>query len=737
MLKKRFLYLFILINILIMQNVFASTIIGTVIDKDGVNVRSGAGTNFNKTGYLAYGKSVTLVSDKKFINSDIKEQKECAYWYQVYFNNNTNNYMCGELISITKSGEITNNTLYYTNTKYGTRINEDYATVRSTPGGTAVDRIYLGTEVNIIQKSGNWTKISYYNGRTGFVYSKLISNYNDITLNDEEYTKVLKEKGFPDSYIPFLTYLHKKYPNFIFKADLVNKSFTTVVNGEANKNALQTNESAYRASNTIRENPNWYTVSSPVNAFFLDPRNYLTEKNIFVFEKLNYDKDYKNYNVILKNMFGSSYLANDEYINYYLKAGTYGASPIHLAARTIQEGGSNSNYAAITGTATSTGGLKYRSNNLDGFYNFYNIGAYQDSYTNSAVTRGIAVAAGLVDSYEGTPWNTREKAIVYGGKFIATAYINNNQNTLYYQKFNTSDKAHFPSYTHQYMTNIIAPASEALSSYNTYIDKLKLTNEEFTFIIPVYKDMPKEFTTHPIIGDNDNNLTSISINNEKLQNFDSDVVEYEVYINSNLDKVTVTATAKSSKATISGTGEVTLAKEEKEKVIEIIVTSETGNKKTYKVKLIRKDNETSDDLPIEDILKNVDVKINDLYISGIGENKNVSYLINLIKQANTDVNITITNKDNTPNNNILKTGDKLIIKNNSYEKTYTIVIKGDTNGDGKITAVDLLRIQKHILKYTTLKDEYYEACDTNYDNSVSPVDMLRIQKHILKYITLK
>lgn len=281
-------------------------------------------------------------------------------------------------------------------------------------------------------------------------------------------------------------------------------------------------------------------------------------------------------------MFGSSYLADDEYINYYLKAGTYGASPIHLAARTIQEGGSNSSYAAITGTATSTGGLKYRSNNLDGFYNFYNIGAYQDNYTSSAVTRGIAVAAGLVDSYEGTPWDTREKAIVYGGKFIATAYINNNQNTLYYQKFNTSDKAHFPSYTHQYMANIIAPASEALNSYNTYIDKLKLTNEEFTFIIPVYKDMPKEFTTHPIIGDNDNNLTSISINGEKIQNFDSDVVEYEVYINSNLDKIKIEATSKSNKSTISGTGEIELNKEETFKEISIIVTSETGNKKHIK-----------------------------------------------------------------------------------------------------------------------------------------------------------
>ena len=82
MLKKRFLYLFILINILIVQNVFASTIIGTVIDQEGVNVWSGAGTNFNKTGYLAYGKSVTLVSDKKFINATVIK-RSTKYWYDI------------------------------------------------------------------------------------------------------------------------------------------------------------------------------------------------------------------------------------------------------------------------------------------------------------------------------------------------------------------------------------------------------------------------------------------------------------------------------------------------------------------------------------------------------------------------------------------------------------------------------------------------------------------------------
>mgnify|MGYP003518906784 FL=1 len=49
----------------------------------------------------------------------------------------------------------------------------------------------------------------------------------------------------------------------------------------------------------------------------------------------------------------------------------------------------------------------------------------------------------------------------------------------------------------------------------------------------------------------------------------------------------------------------------------------------------------------------------------------------------------------------------------------------------------MLRIQKHILKYMNLENEYLEACDTNYDGEISAVDMLRIQKHILKYIKLK
>ena len=109
----------------------------------------------------------------------------------------------------------------------------------------------------------------------------------------------------------------------------------------------------------------------------------------------------------------------------------------------------------------------------------------------------------------------------------------------------------------------------------------------------------------------------------------------------------------------------------------------------------------------------------------------------MIKKQEASLNIIITDSNNKPKSNNLSTGDIITIKTTTEEKKYTIVIKGDTNGDGKITSVDMLRVQKHLLKYSLLSGAQKEACDTNYDGNVTSVDMLRVQKHLLKYITLK
>lgn len=708
-------------------NALTTKITATVNDPEGVYLRKGPSTDNDIITLLSYGKSVTLVSTKKH------NGKGCdGGWYQVNYNGSTSNYLCSLYVSVKTTSYDSN---YYTTSSWNSRINEDYATVRESPNGTVIEKIYLGTDVKVLQTTGDWAKISYYNNRTGYILKRLVSNYNDITAYDKDYYEELKEKGFPDSYLPFLTYLHKKHPNWVFKADKTKKDFNKAVDNEVGKNYIQSKEDAYRVSDKVKENPNWYAASMPVVAFFLDPRNYLTERNIFSFEELTYDE--KNHTKdLVKSAFSGTYLETDEYAGYFIEAAKrYNVSPVHLATRVTQEGGANSKYAAITGTATSVSKLTYDGKNLDGFYNYYNIGAYEDDKTDSSVTRGLAAAAGIVDDNEGTPWDTREKAIIYGAKFIAEGYIAKKQNTLYYQKFNTVANAYYPPYTHQYMTNIIAPLSEGLDTYYSY-DDLNLLDSTFTFIIPIYENMPDGFTSHPIIGDTNNNLKSISINNTPLSGFDSDVLDYTYYLNSNINEVTLAASAESKTATISGTGKITIDKKEKE--VKIIVTSETGNEKIYKINFIKTESEVKPtDKTVDQVLENVDIKLNKSYMSGIKEKTTASNLNNSITSINPDVSITITDKNNKVSSGILKTGDKITIKTSIEEKTFTIVIKGDNNGDGIINALDLLRVQKHILKYSTLSNEYLESCDTNYDGVVNPLDLLRVQKHILKYIVLK
>ena len=149
-----------------------------------------------------------------------------------------------------------------------------------------------------------------------------------------------------------------------------------------------------------------------------------------------------------------------------------------------------------TGDGCTSGWYKVRVNkSLKGIYNFYNIGAYGDN----PVLRGLAAAAGYVDDLDGTPWNTRYKAIVNGASFVANGYTNRGQDTLYYQKFDVDpNTTYYNRYSHQYMTNILAPASESLSTYRSY-KSLGILNKKLVFKIPVFNSMPTSITSHPIV----------------------------------------------------------------------------------------------------------------------------------------------------------------------------------------------------------------------------------------------
>ena len=171
-------------------------------------------------------------------------------------------------------------------------------------------------------------------------------------------------------------------------------------------------------------------------------------------------------------------------------------SPYFLASRIRQE---------VCVGANPSGSVAGTTTGYTGIYNFYNIGA-----TNS----GNPVANGLSWASSGTtygrPWTDPQKSISGGASFLAETYIKVGQDSKYLQKFNVAPSNPSALYTHQYMTNIAAPMSEANMTYNAY-NSVAALNLGMVFYIPVYNAMPTLLgTTYTVMSDGINVRTAAS-----------------------------------------------------------------------------------------------------------------------------------------------------------------------------------------------------------------------------------
>ncbi len=118
-----------------------------------------------------------------------------------------------------------------------------------------------------------------------------------------------------------------------------------------------------------------------------------------------------------------------------------------------------------------------------------------------------------------------------------------------------------------------------LTDVATY-DKEPLTN---TYKITVKVTEPKS---------KNNNLSSISVDGYKLVK-KSDT-SYTLDVGNSVSKITIKATAADSKASVSGTGTKTL--KEGQNTFNVVVTAESGAKKTYVITVNRKDGHYLEDL---------------------------------------------------------------------------------------------------------------------------------------------
>lgn len=352
--------------------------------------------------------------------------------------------------------------------------------------------------------------------------------YDNLPISETKYNSSNNSLAFPESYRDAINILKAKHPNWVFKAVYTNLDWDLVKTHESYdvKRGISTVPDTYPDSWKLNNSNNYVdgnfvVASKDAVGYCLDPRNFLTEREIFQFETLKYSTTNSNIDTI-KKLLSTTVMGQDGYTLKYKRnnvwyplSKTYAeiiksagndsnVSPIYIASRIKQETGGNiANNLSINGSYLDDNN-SYAT--YGGLYNFYNIGANPDPDGNGAIKNGLLRA-----KKEG--WTDPETAINGGIKIIKKAYIECGQDTVYFQKFDVNNPYGNAFYLmgQQYMTNILAPSSESKITYSTY-NSVNVLNDSFEFCIPVYNNMPTTKVAYP--GTNTRLEVETNINNK-------------------------------------------------------------------------------------------------------------------------------------------------------------------------------------------------------------------------------
>lgn len=639
------------------------------------------------------------------------------------------------------------------------------ANVRSAPGTSSevYCRVPNGTRVaagEVVTITGDpsgfnvWCKISViYNDAQvdGYVVDSYLTK--DPGSLDPEFETAIA--GFPESYKTALRALHEKHPTWTYTPVVTGVDWdtavakessigTSLITSSADDAWKSTDAKAYNwLTNTYTpyDGTSWVNASKDIVAYYLDPRNFLNDPYVFQFLSLAYDDKTQTKEAVQK-LLNSTFMAtakiNDmdgvavSYALTFMRAGAQsGASPYFLVSRVIQE--------------VSAGGSRSTSGTEPGFagiYNYYNIGA---SSSIDPVKLGLTFAlygSNNPASYQMSPenqakylipWNSPYRAIIGGSIYIAGNYILKGQNTLYFQKFDVTDDGN-GRYQHQYMTNIQAMVGESNTLYNAY-SKSSILDVPLNFRIPVYSNMPEAAIAKPAKTGNPNNyLSSLSINGYSLTpTFDPAVTDgYSVIVPYQVGSVSLAAAPVTTLAQVSGIGMKELAVGENPAVI--TVTAQNGSVRNYNITIVRSEE-------VGESLFTTSFRVNpDNTVAGINPGTTVTDLLAGITLAD-GVQTKVTDAAGaqiTDNAHIISTGDHIQFFTAADAPTfdYSLLIYGDSNGDGKISSSDLTLICRHVLKESSLSGSNILAADANHDGKISSSDLTIICRHVLKESTI-
>ena len=569
-----------------------------------------------------------------------------------------------------------------------------------------------------------------------------VKNESNAVTMSKSYTQYVKSgiSAFPKSYQTYLKKLEELHPNWIFKAYYTGIDWDELTSSSA-ENKCKKNTIYFKSGSTVMDpkalcicgkegDSNYYCASASTVNYYLDPRNFLSEAQVFQFLDLSYDEHITK--SVITNAAKNSFLSGKfkidgkeySYVDAIMDAAEESeVSAMHILVTIFQEVGKGTKKS--NGTYTLPKAVSGTVDGYEGLYNFYNYGATDGS---GAVERGLKKAREM-------GWTDPRTAIIEGATIVlANNYIKAGQNTKYFYKFDVvgneilqeSDgkKTYSSSYFfgHQYMTNIQDPTSQAYNLF-TYYTNEGLLDKTLTFNIPVYDDMPsqavqQETTLKESEGDfywvNVNSSVNIrksaSTSATSLGKARRGMVVAKKGSSGNFYKVTYYKATSYDKSKKKWNG-----------------TKVTGYiSKEYLVKCDEKEEEPEDPEPSKPFEIVEDEKLVDLAPGGKVSNIKNTYKDAKIKDS--------SGKEITSTSAVLATGYIVTING----KEYDIVVLGDVNGNGDITSSDLLGIVNHLNGNKPLKDAYKKACDANRSDTISSSDLLTVVNHLneSKKITL-
>lgn len=456
------------------------------------------------------------------------------------------------------------------------------------------------------------------------------------------------------------------------------------------------------------DNGSWCCASLEALAYMMDPRNSINSSDIFQFKDLEgSDVSYNDIARVVANY--GSYLNNPEAIQAIVDASNlYNVNGYFLVAKIINEHGKNG--------STLSNGNGYNGNYV-GCYNYFNIGSYGNGTAN-IINSGLSYA-------QSQGWTSIRASILGGAQVVKESYITRySQNTLYYQKFNVSGKSSLGS--HQYQQNIMAAQSQG-SSLKSYYGSSNTTSS-YTFIIPLYKNMPTTACTRP----STTTKNTITYEDGIVQNVSSSL---KVRASANGTAIGALNNNESIKILKRADSQVNgyywdLIVSNKDGTYGYAARSVGGDQCIVSTGGTGSSSGTVTDTPTEttpttpdnsnEVNLETSISVNGSYIDIL---PNITYEHLKSKYPNLEV------KDASGKNvtsGKIGTGYSITIDS----KTYKIVKKGDVDGDGSVTILDAVLVLNAVKGTKTIENEFKEAACVKNQTSFNVTDVVLMLNNI-------